>query len=77
MAANHWSVSVLDLAWIVSDDDLGQEGLNFFGRVIGRASAYIAALDVLHCYVFDVEANAVSRDSLRNAFVVFVNRLNF
>jgi hypothetical protein len=58
---------------MVNDDDLGQEGLYFFGRIIGRASAYIAALDVLHCYVFDVEANAVSRGCLRNVFVVSFN----
>jgi hypothetical protein len=77
MSANHWRVSVLDLVWMVNDDYLGQEGLNFFGRIIDRASAYIAALDVLHYYVFDVEANVVSRDCLRNVFVVFVNRLNF
>jgi hypothetical protein len=49
MTANHWSVSVYDLVWMVSDDDLGQEGLYFFGRIIGRATAYIATLDVLHC----------------------------
>jgi hypothetical protein len=62
---------------MVSDDDLGQEGLYFFGRIIGRATAYIAALDVLHCYFFDVEANVVSMGCLRNVFMVLVNRVNF
>lgn len=47
VAVEDGSVSVFDLTGVVHDNDLSQEGLNFFGGIVLGVTADVSSLDVL------------------------------
>jgi len=77
MAIKNWSVSVLDLTWMVKDNNLGEEHLSILGWVVLGVRADISSLDILDGQVLDVETNIVSWESLLNDFVMHLDGLNF
>lgn len=60
------AISVLDLTWVVHDDDLGQEVLDFSWWVILSITTDISSLDVLDGKTFDVESDVVPGNSFRD-----------
>lgn len=64
VAVEDGSVTVFNLTGVVHDDDLGDERLDFSGRVVLGVTADVASLDVLDGETFDVEADVVSGDGL-------------
>lgn len=47
VAVQNWSVSVLDLSWVVHDDDLSEESLDFSWGIVLGVSSNVSSLDVL------------------------------
>ena len=47
VAIENWSVSVLDLTWVVKNDDLGNEHFGVLSGVVLGVRADVASLDVL------------------------------
>jgi len=70
-------ISVLDLARVVEDDDLGIEVLALLGGVVLGVGSDVATTDFLDGHVLDVEANVVTRKSLRERLVVHLHRFYF
>merc|ERR1719348_930015 len=76
VAVEHRAVAVGHLTGVVQHDDLGGEVSDTSGGLVLRVGGNISSLDVLDRDVLDVEANVVSRDSLREGLVVHLDRLN-
>ena len=70
VAIEDGSVAVFDLSGVVHDDDLGDERLDFFGRVVLGVTADVASLDVLDGETLDVESDVVSGNGLGDGGVV-------
>lgn len=75
MAVDNWSVPFPDTLRVVDDDDLGDEILDFLGRVGIHITSHAAPLDLVYLKL-DIESDVVSRISLFDLFVVHFNRLN-
>jgi len=73
VAIQNRAISVLDLTWVVHDDDLSKEVFNFFGWVALGVTADISSLDILDGKTFNVESDVVSGNSFRDRLVVHFN----
>jgi len=60
MAIENWGVSVLDLSWMVEDDDLGDEHLGVSAGVVLGVGSDVASLDILDGQVLNVETNVIT-----------------
>merc|ERR1719419_2048532 len=69
-------ISVLDLARVVEDDDLGIEVLALLGGVVLGVGSDVATTDFLDGDVLDVEANVVTRQRLGKRLVVHLHGLD-
>jgi len=70
------AVTIADLTRVVKNNDLSSEVSDSRGWLVLGVRGDVASLDVLDRDVLDVEANVVSRDSLRERLVVHLDRLN-
>ena len=70
VAIQHWGVTLLDLSWMVEDDDLGQEVVGVLGWVVLGVRGNISSLQVLDGQVLDVESNIVSWFGFWEGFVM-------
>jgi len=77
VAIEDWSVTFLDLTWVVQDDDLGIEGLGLSSWVFFRVRADITSSDVFNGDVLDVESDVVTRDTFGDGFVVHFDGFDF
>ena len=92
VAIQNWRVAVSDLTGVVQDDNLDKvikessrsndeylssEGLSASSRVVLGVRGNITSSNILNGDVLDVEANVVTRESLRERLVVHFNRLDF
>ena len=77
MAIQDWGVAVGDLTRVVEDDNLSKEVLGGEGGLVLGVGCDVTTTDVLDGDVLDVEANVVTGDSLRESFVVHLDRLDF
>lgn len=77
MAVEDGGVAVFNLSGVVHDDDLGNEALDFFGRIVLAVAADVSSLDVLDGETLDVESDVVSGNSLGDGGVVHFNGLDF
>ncbi|KAK7236862.1 hypothetical protein SO694_0009205 [Aureococcus anophagefferens] len=64
VAVEHGRVARRDLAGVVHDDDLGEEGVRALGRVLLGVAAHEAAAEVLDGDVLHVEAHVVAGHGL-------------
>ena len=76
VAVEDGGVAVADLAGVVEDDDLGEEGGDLLGGVVLAVAADVAAADVLHGDVLDVEPDVVAGDGLDEGLVVHLDGLD-
>jgi len=77
VAIHDWRISVLDFTRMIENDDLGIEVLALFGGVVLGVGSDVATTDFLDGHVLDVEANVVTRKSLRERLVVHLHRFYF
>jgi len=73
VAIEHWGVTLLDLTWVVQDDDLSIKGSRLLGRVVLAVRAHVTSSDVLDGDVLDVEADVVAWHTLGDLGVVHLN----
>jgi hypothetical protein len=76
VAVEDGGVAVFNLSGVVHDDDLGDEGLDFFGGIVLGVTADVSSLDVLDGETLDVESDVVSGDGLGDGGVVHFDRLD-
>ena len=76
VAIKDGGVSVLDLAGVGHDDNLGGERLGALGRVIGIVGGDISSLDLLDGNVLAIESNVVTGGGLGERLVMHLNRLH-
>ena len=76
VAIQHWGVSVVDLTWVVQDDDLSAEALATFGWVVLGVTADHATTNLLHGETLDVESDVVTWKGLSEGLVVHLDRLD-
>ena len=74
MAIKNWGISVLDLTWMVKNDDLCDEHFSVFTGVILGIRADITSLNVLDRQVLNIETNVVTGSCLLNLFVMHFDR---
>merc|ERR1712110_1301988 len=77
VAVKNWGVSVMDLSWVVKDNNLGEEGLSIGGWVVLGVRGDVSSLDVLDRDVSNVEADVVTWLSSLDLFVMHLDRLGF
>jgi len=76
VAIKHWCVTILDLTWMVEDDNLSDEGGGILGWVILGVGADITSLDILDGQVLDVETNVVTWGGLIDLLVMHLDGLD-
>ena len=76
MAIKDWGVSVLDLTWMVEDDNLGDEHLGVSAWVVLGVGSDVASLDILDGEILDVEADVVTWESLLDLLVMHLDGLD-
>mmetsp|Transcript_17299 Transcript_17299/g.56315 ORF Transcript_17299/g.56315 Transcript_17299/m.56315 type:complete len:515 (-) Transcript_17299:50-1594(-) len=76
VAVEHGRVARRDLAGVVHDDDLGEEGVRALGRVLLGVAAHEAAAEVLDGDVLHVEAHVVAGHGLGERLVVHLDGLD-
>jgi len=76
VAIQDGAISVLDLSWMVQDDDLGQEVLAFTSGVVLGVRADITSFDVLDRDGFNVESDVVTGLGFGQSFMMHFNGLN-
>lgn len=77
VAVDDRSVSIFNLTRVVQDNDISQEGLDFWGGIVLWVTANIPSLNLIDWKPFYVESYNVSRDGLGNRLVIHFNRINF
>mmetsp|Transcript_1725 Transcript_1725/g.4763 ORF Transcript_1725/g.4763 Transcript_1725/m.4763 type:complete len:459 (+) Transcript_1725:159-1535(+) len=75
VAVQHRGVAGHDVL-VVHHDHLGVEGLGLAGRVVLGVGAHVAAADLLHGHVLDVEADVVAGLRLGHGLVVHLHGLD-
>uniref|UniRef100_A0A804MRV7 Uncharacterized protein n=1 Tax=Zea mays TaxID=4577 RepID=A0A804MRV7_MAIZE len=76
VAVQHGGVAVADLPRVVHDDHLRGEAGSLLGGVVLGVGGHVAALQVLHSHVLDVEADVVAGQRLLHRLVVHLHRLD-
>lgn len=76
MADQDWSVSIFNLGWVVQDDYLSKEFLNFFRGIVDSTATNQSSFEVFSIHVFDGESYIVSREGFRDWLIIFLNRHN-
>ena len=77
VAIEDWSVTVLDLTWMVHDDNLGLEPLGIHGWLSLGSGSDVTSLDVSDGETFDVETNVVTGDGLGDLLVMHLDGFDF
>ena len=77
MAIEDRSVAGADLTRVVENDDLSIERFGALGRIVLGVASDVTTTNLLHGDVLDVKANVVTRQTLRELFVVHFNGLDF
>jgi hypothetical protein len=77
VAIEDWSVTFLDLTWVVQDDDLGIEGFGFLGWIFFGVGAYVASFDVFDGDVLDVKSDVVTWNTFGKGLVVHLDGFDF
>lgn len=76
MAIQDWGITVLDLTWMVKNDDLSGEVNGFLGWVVLEVGTDVTSLDVLNGDVLDVETDVVTWDGFWEHFVMHFDRFD-
>merc|ERR1711884_273842 len=76
VAIEHRGVTLLDLTWVVQDDDLSIKGSRLLGGVVLGVRAHVTSSDVLDGDVLDVEADVVAWHALWELLVVHLDGLD-
>lgn len=76
VAIKDGGISVLDLSWVVHDDNLSKESINFSWGIVLGISSNVSSSDILYVQTLDVESDVVSWNGLLERFVVHFNRLD-
>jgi len=76
MAIKDGGVAVLDLTWMVEDDDLSDEHLGVGGGVILGVRSDITSLDILDGQVLDVEADVITGGGSLDLLVMHLDGLD-
>lgn len=77
MAVKNWSITSTDLTRVVKNNDLGVERVATLGGVVLGVTSDVSTADFLDGNVLDVEANVVTRVTLRELLVVHFDGLDF
>lgn len=75
VAIHDWGVTVGDLAGVVHDDNLGEEGLDLLGWVVLEIRGDVSSLDILDGHVLHVESDVISGLGLSEDFVMHLDGL--
>jgi hypothetical protein len=73
VAIHDWTVSCIDLAWMVHDDYLSKEAGSFFRRIILRVSHDKSSLHILDGKTFEIEPDVLTWLCLFKSFVMGFN----
>jgi len=73
VAIEHRGVTLLDLTWVVQDDDLSIKSSRLLGGVVLGVRAHVTSSDVLDGDVLDVEADVVAWETLGDLGVVHLD----
>ena len=76
MAIKDGSVTILDLTWMVEDDDLSDEHLGIRARVVLGVRSDVTSLDILDGQVLDVETNVVTGKGSLDLLVMHLDGLD-
>ena len=77
VAVENWRVSVLDLSWVLHDDDLSSEVITSLSWVLFGIRANRSSGDILNSKTLDVESDVVSWVGSLELSVVLLNGLDF
>ena len=77
VAIKNGGISVLDLTWVIKNDDLSDEHFSVFSGVILGIRADITSLNVLDRQVLNVETNIVTGSCFFDLFVMHLDRFDF
>lgn len=77
VTVQNWSVTIVDLAWVLDDDDLSVESLAFSGWVVLGIGADVSSSEVFYGDVLDVESDVVSGSGFWELFVMLLDGLDF
>ena len=72
MAVDYWSISFFYWSWMINNDYLGNERIDFFWWILERISCNIPSFDLVGLY-FYVETNIVAWLSLLDLLMVHLN----
>lgn len=75
VAVEHWGVSIVDLTWVVHDDDLSLEGTDFFGWIILDITGNTTSSDILDTNILDVESDVITWNGFLELFVMHFDGL--
>jgi len=76
MAIKDGSVTILDLTWMVEDDDLSDEHIGIRARVVLGVRSDVTSLDILDGQVLDVETNVVTGKGSLDLLVMHLDGLD-
>lgn len=77
VAIEDWGVSLLDLTWMVEDDNLSEEVSGILGWVVLGVGGNESSSDILDGQVLHVETNIVTGFGFGHLFVMHFNGLAF
>ena len=77
VAIQHGGITSMDLTRVVQNDDLSGEVIRLSGGIVLGVTSHVTTADILDRHVLHVEADVVTRGSLRESLVVHFNRLDF
>jgi len=70
MAIQDWAITVLDLSWVVKNNNLSNEEFNFSSWVILSIRADVSSSNIFNRDVFNIETNVITGDGLFQSFVM-------
>ena len=76
VAIEDGGVAVLDLTWMVEDDDLSDEHIGIRARVVLGVRSDVTSLDILDGQVLDVETNVVTGKGSLDLLVMHLDGLD-
>jgi len=76
MAIQHGGVAVFNLTGVVQNDNLSEEGLNFFGRIVLGVTSDVSSADILDRQTLDVESDVVAWDGLLEGLMMHFDGLD-
>jgi len=77
MAIQDWTVSIMDLSWMVHNDNLSLEGFDLLWWLVSSVRCNITSLDFFNWDILNIESNIVSWNSFSHLFMMHFDWFTF